>query len=137
MSLYVRCSKGTYIRTMAEDIGKKLGCGAHLASLRRLQAGPFASEDMVSMETIEAADMEQRHGMLLPVDRVLSHYPRVAVGQDLRKKLCHGNPVSLPDVPAAGSVRLYDDNSELFAVGKILADGKVAPSMVLKRDSDA
>ena len=137
LSLYVHCSKGTYIRTLAEDIGSKLGCGAHLAALRRLRAGPFSSEDMVGMEEIEAADMERRQGMLLPVDKALSHYPRIEVAPGLRRRLCHGNPVSLPDVPASGSVRLYDDNSELFAVGKILADGRVAPSMVLKGDGDA
>ena len=131
LELYVSCSKGTYIRTLAEDIGKKLGCGAHLAALRRLKAGPFADSDMVSMEEIEGADMSQRVSMLLPVDSALLCYPKVVLNDTLKKLICHGNPVLVPRAPTSGLVRLYDDNSELFALGRIMDDGKVAPGRML------
>jgi tRNA pseudouridine55 synthase len=72
----VACSKGTYIRTLAEDMGQALGCGAHLISLRRTRSGPFTEADCVTLEQLEAMDEDQRHALLRPVDSLLQgHQP--------------------------------------------------------------
>ena len=74
--MWVDCSKGTYIRTLAEDMGAALACGAHLISLRRTRSGPFAEADCVTLDQLEAMDEEQRHALLRPVDSLLQgHHP--------------------------------------------------------------
>jgi tRNA pseudouridine55 synthase len=74
--MWVDCSKGTYIRTLAEDMGKALGCGAHLISLRRTRSGPFGEADCVTLEQLEAMDEDQRQALLRPVDSLLQgHHP--------------------------------------------------------------
>jgi len=74
--MWVDCSKGTYIRTLAEDMGAALACGAHLISLRRTRSGPFAEADCVTLEQLEAMDEDQRHDLLRPVDSLLQgHQP--------------------------------------------------------------
>lgn len=132
LTLFVSCSKGTYIRTLVSDIGQMLGCGAHLADLRRLKASVFACNDMITMETLEAATVEERDAMLLPIDTALQHYPDVTVNQALKKILCQGHPVLVPQTPGSGLVRLYDDCRQLFGIGKILPDGRLAPDRILQ-----
>ena len=75
------CSKGTYIRTLGEDIGEALGCGAHLASLRRIATGPFALDRCVTLAALEAMDEAQRERCLLPVDALLAGHTSVTLGE--------------------------------------------------------
>lgn len=79
LSLRVRCSKGTYVRTLAEDIGVALGCGAHLRALRRIATGPFGIQDCLTLEQLEALDEAERLQALLPVESLLGDLPRVAL----------------------------------------------------------
>ena len=81
LHLRVRCSKGTYIRTLGEDIGQALGCGAYLASLRRTQSGAFDQTDCVSLDAFEQAQERQREGYLLPVASLLKGYEPITLGQ--------------------------------------------------------
>ena len=139
LTVRVHCSKGTYIRTLAEDIGELLGCGAHVASLRRLQAGPFSLDTAVSIAELEAlkddqrvADMDKR---LLPADAALGHLPAVRVSGATRHYLLQGQPVLIPHAPSGGMVRLVDDNEVFLGVGEVLDDGRIGPRRLVQTQS--
>ena len=127
----VQCSKGTYIRTLAEDIGEKLGCGGHLASLRRTGVGPYGVDHaMVTMDQIEelAQDgFDALDDLLLPLDSALEHWPSVNLTADSAFYLRSGQAVLVPKAPTEGWVRIYDEIESFVGVGEILDDGKVAP----------
>ena len=137
-AIQVRCSKGTYIRTLVEDIGQALGCGAHVSSLRRLSTGPFNETEMVSMDTIEDLAKEGEEGdaaldkLLVPGDSALEHLAEVNLNEEMAYYLCQGQSVSVPQAPTDGLVRIYDHNRAFIGIGKILDDGSVAPKRLLK-----
>ncbi|QDQ27376.1 tRNA pseudouridine(55) synthase TruB [Chitinimonas arctica] len=108
--LDVRASKGTYIRTLAEDMGELLGCGAHLFGLRRTATAGFRLEDAVSLEAFEALTLEQRDARLLPADSLLADLPAVQLDGAATAKLTHGLSVRFPgkDETIAG-LRIYGD----------------------------
>ncbi|OQX48471.1 MAG: tRNA pseudouridine(55) synthase TruB [Candidatus Sedimenticola endophacoides] len=120
LELEVRCSKGTYIRTLAEDIGEVLGCGAHVAALRRTGLGPYREADMVTMERIEAAAREGNEAL----DALL-------LGVDSAFYLGQGQAVLVPNAPTGGPVRIYDPNGRFLGIGEILDDGRVAPRRMI------
>jgi tRNA pseudouridine55 synthase len=139
--IQVRCSKGTYIRTLVEDIGQALGCGAHVSTLRRLSTGPFNKEQMVSLETIEnlskdGEDVDEAMDQLLvPVDGALEHLPELKLPEEMAYYLCLGQAVSVPQAPTDGLVRIYDHNRVFIGIGTILDDGRVAPKRLLKTNN--
>jgi tRNA pseudouridine55 synthase len=123
----VRCSKGTYIRTLAEDIGAALGCGAHLESLRRLASGAFSIEEAYSLDALEAMDAAARDALLRPLDSLLEAYPRLVL--DGERAFCarQGQPVWLPRMVFDGTVRLYGEDGVFLGIGEVMDDGRVAP----------
>jgi tRNA pseudouridine55 synthase len=131
----VHCSKGTYIRTLVEDIGEVLGCGAHVANLRRFGVGPYNASGMVTLDTLE--DCLTREGekgldaLLLPMESGLSQWPDVRLSGDAAFYLRQGQPVLVPHAPTAGLVRLYEGQRRFLGVGEILDDGRVAPRRLL------
>ncbi|HEC17170.1 MAG TPA: tRNA pseudouridine(55) synthase TruB [Sedimenticola sp.] len=132
--LDVHCSKGTYVRTLAEDIGEALGCGAHVSALRRTGVGPFGTEGIVSMETIEARAEEGPEALdqlLLPVESALADWPAVRLSGDAAYYLRMGQPVLVPKAPTEGWVRLYAGEGRFIGVGQIQDDGKVAPKRLM------
>jgi len=133
--LMVHCSKGTYVRTLAEDIGNRLGCGAHVTALRRTGVGPYGDEDMVAMATLEAIaeqqDPEALDALLLSVDTALGDWPEVRLSPDTAFYLKQGQPVLAPNLPLEGWVRLYDVDQRFIGVGEILDDGRVAPRRLM------
>jgi len=147
LELDVHCSKGTYVRTLAEDIGAELGCGAHVIGLRRTGVGPYVEPErhFVTLEEIEAllADTETEAGegaafpfqaldeLLLPVESALDHWPAVKLTADAAFYLRQGQAVQVPQAPTAGLVRLYDPSRHFLGVGSILDDGKVQPKRLL------
>ncbi|MGI9228292.1 MAG: tRNA pseudouridine(55) synthase TruB [Gammaproteobacteria bacterium] len=137
LSIAVKCSKGTYIRTLAQDIGRELGCGAHVKSLRRLASGPFTAEQMISLPELQAlaeAGLEQLDARLLPVDAVLAGLPEVRLLEAVAYYLCQGQAVLVPHAPTAGLVRLYDEDEQCFlGIGEVLEDGRIAPKRLLNR----
>ncbi len=139
IEIQVRCSKGTYIRTLVEDIGEALGCGAHVSLLRRLSTGPFTEMQMVSMETIENLSKEEGDAaldqLLVPVDSAIEYLAEVHLTEDMAYHLCLGQAVSVPQAPAEGLLRIYDHNCVFIGIGIILDDGRVAPKRLLKTDS--
>ncbi len=103
----VRCSKGTYVRTLAEDIGQLLGCGAHLQGLRRLATGPFRLEDAHTWEQLESMSAEERDACLLPLDCMLQDYPRLKLEELQVRRLAQGQRLALDTGLPDGKVRLY------------------------------
>lgn len=137
LELEAECSKGTYIRTLAEDMGATIGCGAHVTQLRRLTVGPFQdAEAMVSLEQLETLLEENRDGLndlIMPIDSALMHWPDVRLNADLSYYLLQGQPVQVPRAPSKGWVRLYNADKDLFlGVGQISDDGKVAPKRLFQ-----
>lgn len=128
----VRCSKGTYIRTLAEDVGAMLGCGAHLAALRRTGSGPLALADAVTMEQLAEMDAAEREALLLPPDVMLSAWPEVRLPDDEAGRFLTGlrRRVALADAPA---VRVYGPDPRAFlgsahiAGGELIADRLLSP----------
>jgi tRNA pseudouridine55 synthase len=113
--LRVRCSKGTYIRTLAEDIGNALACGAHLCALRRTAVGPIDLARAVALETLNALPEEARAACLLPPDSLLQGLPKVALEPAAAQRFAHGNPVVAAAAP--GKCRVYADD-RLLGVGE-------------------
>lgn len=101
----VECSKGTYIRTLAIDIGRLLGCGAHLAGLRRTRIGPFELADAVTLASLEAMPEAERGAQLKAVDALLAHLPVSTLDPAQAGAMRHGQPV--PEVEGEGQVRVY------------------------------
>jgi tRNA pseudouridine55 synthase len=135
LDLDVHCSKGTYVRTLAEDIGERLGCGAHVSALRRTSVGPYADGDLVTLEQLEdlkANDMPAMDDLLLPIETALTQWPDVELSADASFYLQQGQPVLVPHAPTSGWVRLYATNRLFLGMGEILDDGRVAPRRLMK-----
>lgn len=132
--LDVHCSKGTYIRTLAEDIGETLGCGAHLSALRRTGAGAFRLDDAASLEDLERLDAQARDEKLLPVDVLVAHLPRVELTVEQARRLVTGQP--LTDVePVEGRMRAYREGRFLGVV-ETDADGLLRVRRLVRTDSE-
>ena len=133
LELSVHCSKGTYVRTLAEDIGEALGCGAHVTALRRTGVGPYTDLPMHTMDAIEARAAEGREALdalLLPIDTALSDWPEVRVSADSAFYLKQGQAVLVPKAPTEGWVRIYQ-GEDFLAVGQVQDDGRIAPKRLM------
>lgn len=129
----VHCSKGTYVRTLAEDIGEALGCGAHVTELRRLGVGPYDGAGMVDLDTLkaESADLAALDARLLPIESALAQWPDVRLSPDAAFYLRQGQPVVVPRAPTSGWVRLYAPDERFLGMGQVLDDGRVAPKRLM------
>ena len=131
VDIYLECSKGTYVRSIAEDLGRALGCGAHVSALRRTRAGPFTLDDSVTLSTLEALkaneQLRQMDELLLPADTALRGLPLVKLSESSGFYLRQGQPVLVPNAPCDGMVRVALETGEFLGVGEILDDGRVAP----------
>ena len=116
LTLRVSCSKGTYIRVLAADIGAALGCGAHLAALRRTRVGDLDLEGAVTLIELEGLDEAGRMGCLKPVDALLHTLPILNVEGEAAQRFSHGNPVDLP-AGLSGKIRVYE-NARLIGIGE-------------------
>ena len=136
LELEIHCSKGTYVRTIAEDLGERLGCGAHVSALRRLKAGPYVEADLVTFEMLEhVADdggFAALDALLLPTSSAVRDWPPVTLTQATAYYVRQGQPVIVAHAPPEGWVRLLEGSqSEFIGVGEILDDGRVAPRRLL------
>jgi len=107
MEFSVRCSKGTYVRTLAEDIGKALGCGAHLQGLRRAAIGRFRLEDAYNWTELEAMTLAERDACLLPVDSLLQDLPMLDLDEVQVTRIAQGQRLAIEAALPDGKVRLY------------------------------
>jgi tRNA pseudouridine55 synthase len=129
LDFLVRCSKGTYVRALARDMGKRLACGAHLDALRRVRVGPFSVEDATSADSlkhlVEAGGLESCSRSIMSIDEALSFLPACILKESVEEKVVHGRSPSLseferPDaaVPANQNVRILSSRGELLAIGR-------------------
>lgn len=135
-TLAVSCSKGTYIRTLVEDIGHKLGCGAHVAALRRTQAGPFGLAQAVTLEELVQVHAEGGNEaldrFLLPVDAGLEHWPLLQLSEHSAYYWLHGQPVRAPEAPKFGMLRVQDHEGRFIGIGEVTDDGRIAPRRLIR-----
>lgn len=135
----IHCSKGTYIRTIAEDLGRNLGCGAHVARLHRTQAGPFRDEDAVSLEALEVERGDQRAEVLdhhlLPADAPVRQLAALDLPDQSAFYFRQGQPVMDPQVYRVGEegdmVRVFSETGDFLGVGEIDDEGRVAPKRLV------
>nr|WP_232924526.1 tRNA pseudouridine(55) synthase TruB [Pseudomonas cichorii] len=136
--LSVDCSKGTYIRTLVEDIGEKLGCGAYVAELRRTQAGPFNLSQTVTLEELEQVHAdggnEAVDRFLMPSDSGLLHWPLLQFSEHSSFYWLHGQPVRAPDAPKFGMVRVQDHEGRFIGIGEVSEDGRIAPRRLIRSE---
>lgn len=146
VEMEVHCSKGTYIRTIVDDLGEVLGCGAHVTMLRRTAVAKYPYEKMVTLEQLnelleqahreEKAPRELLDPLLMPMDTAVEDLPEVNLIPDLANMVQHGQPVQVFGAPTEGPVRLTMGEEKLFiGVGEMNDDGKIAPKrLVVFRD---
>lgn len=132
----VRCTRGTYIRSLAEDIGRDIGCGAHLASLRRVSSGEFRVEEALSPEALEALSLDARLRRLLAPDVALRAYPAVRLCAQMAQAVSFGQAVSGADEGSLGRARLYDEHGRFLGLGEVREGGIVAPIRMMSPGSD-
>ncbi len=154
-SMQVHCSKGTYVRTLVEDIAATLGTHAFVTALRRTAAGPYGARqeggeadrlegdvpapDLLTMTGLEAlkarAEQDGQDGLdalLLPVDSAIAQWPPVKLRPESAQYLKNGQPVLVPQAPSEGWVRLYEEDSSFLGMGRITEDGRVAPKRLFQ-----
>jgi tRNA pseudouridine55 synthase len=132
----VRCSKGTYIRVLAQDLGEALGCGAYLTGLRRTLTGGFQLEDAISLDDFIALDLDARDQLLMPAESLLSNLPELALSAEQVTLICNGLPVRDLDSSLRGEVKLYgcpqkQDNARFIGLGEVGADGVLRSKRLL------
>lgn len=137
----ISCSKGTYIRTIADDLGQMLGCGAHIIALRRTGAGVFTEADCIDSETLErekaAGGLDKIDRHLIPMDRAIEDLPGVNLPGITAGHVRNGQAVMVRHLPEEGLVRLYEDE-RFIGIGCIDDDGKVAPRrLIVQRQESA
>lgn len=123
LSLRVNCSKGTYIRSLAMDLGDRLGCGAHLTGLRRESSGPFSLADAVSLERLEEMEADEARALLLPPDSALTALPSVELEAGQATDIGHGKVVQT-DAAFAEQVRIYSAEG-FMGIGRIDERGQL------------
>lgn len=135
LELEAHCSKGTYIRALAEDIGGALDCGAHVVALRRIGAGPYDDGALVSLDELQ--EISEREGMtgldalLLPLDTALGDWPALEISRELADFVRQGQAVQVPGAPVEGDVRLYERDGGFIGLGRVLDDGRVGPQRLM------
>jgi len=149
LTLDIHCSKGTYIRTITDDLGEMLGCGAHVIMLRRTGVAGYPYNKMVSLEQLESllqqAQSEERppkellDPLLLPMDTAVSGFKEINVSDDIAHYLLNGNPVQVANLPVDELVRItIGDERKFVGVGSMNDDGLLAPKrLIVLRDEHA
>ena len=130
LALSVTCSKGTYIRSIAHDLGEMLGCGAHLAALRRTAVGRFGLDCAHTLASLEAMPAAERDECLLPVDALLQNLPEAHLAPAQQARFVQGQSVPW-DGPPQARVRVYGAGGALLGVGEADADGTISPKRVI------
>lgn len=125
LAIRVHCSKGTYIRSLAVDIGAALGCGAHLAALRRTAIGDFDLADAVTLDRLEAAGEGGRDALLAPVDALVAAFPVVRLDAAAARALLQGRTLALPGGTPGMRVRAYGP-AGFLGVAQWQEDGRLA-----------
>lgn len=138
LSVRVSCSKGTYIRTLAESIGEAIGCGAHIDSLRRTGVGQFRIENSWTIQGLQTVTSEGReYECLLPIDQAVGEWPRLELSAEAAWSASQGQSVVAPGKSAQGWVRMYTPDSRFLGMGQVLPDNRVAPRKLFLQSTGA
>jgi len=139
-SLDVRCSKGTYIRNLVEDIGEALGNCAHVIKLERTASGPYDLSQTVTLEQLDKVLEQGGHAgldeLLFPSETAVVHWPKVILSEDAAFYLQNGQSVQVPGSPLDGWVQILTESDTFLGVGEMLDDGKVAPRRLMKTSQE-
>jgi tRNA pseudouridine55 synthase len=140
VALDIRCSKGTYIRSLAISLGEILGCGAYLAALRRLEAGPFVITQAHSLEIFRAAQytVQEYAELLMPMDVALAHLPRITLTSAAALRFCHGQSVDCSDstdMACEVPLRIYHEAGPFLGMGSLDAGGRLRPKRLVKQQA--
>lgn len=119
----VHCSSGTYVRTLVDDVGEILGCGAHVTALRRLSVGKYLQKEMVTFEQLENTD--DLNQFLLPMDTAVDHLPKIILSKEEKLALQHGKVIAAHQDHSLGLIRLYAEKTGFFGVGEIREDRSI------------
>ena len=134
LELDIACSKGTYIRTIADDLGQELGCGAHIIKLHRTQAGVFKEADCISSQELAldkaSLGLDKIDQHLIPMDQAILDLPEVKLPSSTASYVKNGQSVLVRHVPEEGLVRMYEDE-QFIGIGSIDDEGKVAPRRLI------
>ena len=117
-TMLVDCTKGTYIRTLCDDIGKALGCFAHMSALQRTRSGRFSIEDSVTIEQVAAAAKEGDFSFLTPVDRIFTEYPQIYLAQEKAQRVCCGARVKVAGLQDGAAYRVYDETGRFLTISR-------------------
>jgi tRNA pseudouridine55 synthase len=134
--LDVQCSKGTYIRTLAQDIGDALGFGAYITHLERTHVSPFDCTTLYTLEQLqqlaEQEDKTALHNTLLPIDTALKNQPRLILNDEESTLIKNGIKIAKDDLPDATLIRLYHDSGEFIGIGRCASDKLLAPKRMMR-----
>jgi tRNA pseudouridine55 synthase len=133
LTVRVSCSKGTYVRVLAEDLGRVLGCGGCLAALRREAVGAFKLASAVTLEHLEGLSRDERDAVLLPADALVASLPRLDLDATGTRRLSQGQPVEHEHAPAAGLARIYGPDREFLGVAEVASPGRIVPKRLTAR----
>jgi tRNA pseudouridine55 synthase len=131
LEVSLRCSKGTYVRALAEDVGRALGCGAHLAGLRRTAVGRFAVADAIGLDALEALAPAARDARLLPVVAMVEHLPEAVVAAPAAARFRCGQAVRAPGL-APGRFRVHDADGAFIGIGEA-GGGELRPRRLVRQ----
>ena len=135
ITFVVHCSKGTYVRTLVDDMGEKLNCGAHVTKLRRLLVGQYTENQMITMAQLETTrdhvDSPDLKKYLLPIDTIVHAWPDVTVTPTMIFYLKQGQSIMSSQAPKSGWIRLLQQNGQFVGIGEVL-NGKIIPRKILK-----
>jgi len=135
LTLKVACSKGTYIRSLVEDVGKALGCGAHVSSLRRTAVEPLIEPEMRTLEQLELLAEEGDTALfscLIPMDQAIAHWPDVRLNADQTQSILYGQALSWQGEDL-DKLRLYGDNGRFIGLGRI-ESGRLLPKRLINTE---
>lgn len=135
VTVEVHCSKGTYIRVLADELGETLGCGAHVSRLRRTGVGAFDAGCMFTLDALAeiaaGRDEARLDACLVSMEDALAQWPDVRLSKEVAYFLIRGQAVFVPHAPSQGLVRIYTREDRFLGVGRILDDGRIAPKRLI------
>ena len=133
ITLDVRCSKGTYIRTLVEDIASELGCGGHVTMLRRVEAAGYQQQQALTVEQFEQLaeqGLQALDDVLLPTENALPSWPSVVATEEMVTALRFGQTIKVEQDFESANIRLFDENQQFIGLGEMSQEGIVAPKRV-------
>ena len=133
LSISVTCSKGTYIRALAEDLGEKLGCAAYLTALRRVSIGDLELSDAVELAELEHLSFADRLALLRPIDLLLTGLPSLTLNEADARRLCHGMTVLEADDAPVPEIRVYSADGRFLGLGEVREDRSLRPKRLLSQ----